>query len=305
MSATTSSPGGYGFSFVFSCTATSNCGAPYGRLAAQFVPQRQGHRAGRLASRPKPLRRCRDRVRGALATLAVALRERARDPPGVLRLRIRSVVDGLDHGGDRVVRGAHDGPEAVPLVVEVSAAANVTPAEHAVGVELEVHQRPVDVGRVERHRAVVGDDHAGAGEQRLHALVVEPELLDVWCEVEQRQSALQARVHQQRDLQPGPLGELAQPGGVAATRPTARRSRSERNFSASTQRAALSVGLCTISHCRQVGATRIRSRRSGGYAPPRRGPCRSAAGRSAAPRGSCTGTACGRRRSTRAPAACS
>ncbi len=59
--------------------------------------------------------------------------------------------------------GLGDRSEAVTAVVEVALPIAVRTAEHAVAVELEVHDRPVHVGRVEGHRGVVGHQDAGRG----------------------------------------------------------------------------------------------------------------------------------------------
>ena len=73
---------------------------------------------------------------------------RRRAAPGSRRGSIAATIAEL--GGLEVDRHR---PEPVPLVVEVALPADVDAAEHRVPVELEVHDRAVDVGDVERHRA--------------------------------------------------------------------------------------------------------------------------------------------------------
>ena len=173
-------------------------------------------------------------------------------------------LDRRDDRGDGLVGRRRHRAESVTLVVEVAVPTDVSAAEHLLAVELEVDDRAIDVGGVEGHGRVVGDEHALQRAMTSRTSVPSNEMGST-CggSVSVRDDRLQIRVQQEADRQTGALGQPRQFRLREQAEPVLRvtpRSRSRRRRA---RGAACRSNMAGTSQLRQVGAIRMRSRSAG------------------------------------------
>ena len=123
---------------------------------------------------------------------------------------------------------ATTGSEAVGLVAPFASTVDVLAGEEILPVELEVDDRPVQVGELEGVRRVVGDHRRTTGEELLDVDVSVPVRLDVGGE-RSRAGTRRVRMRDERDAQTGALGELAAVAPMRAVRASSWRTATRRS----------------------------------------------------------------------------